>query len=32
MVQIEICTDVTLLWSSCMAPYKLHSKIIPGTS
>jgi len=31
-VKVEICTDLSLLRSSHMVPFKSHNKIILGTS
>jgi len=31
-VQVETFTDMSLLHSSNMAPFKSHNKIVPGTS
>jgi len=31
-VKVETCTDVSLLWSSDVAPFESHNKIIPRIS
>jgi hypothetical protein len=31
LVQVETCTDIFLLGSSLMAPFKSRNKMIPGT-